>query len=62
MSPKIIVKLEFNTEKSLNSKIHTDAIKGNLIPPKLSPVQVTYTYASEADLLNVVLLGKTAKQ
>ena len=46
----------------LNYKIHTDAIKGNLIPPKLSPAQVTYTYASEADLLNVVLFGKTAKQ
>ena len=33
-----------------------------LIPPKLSPAQVTYTYASEADLLNVVLFGKTSKQ
>ena len=31
----------------LNYKVHTDAIKGNLIPPKLSPAQVTYTYASE---------------
>ena len=46
----------------LNYKVHTDAIKGNLISPKLSPAQVTYTYASEADLLNVVLFGKTAKQ
>ena len=46
----------------LNYKIQTDAIKGNLIPPKLSPAQVTYSYASEADLLNVVLFGKTAKQ
>ena len=46
----------------LNYKVHTDANKGNLIPPKLSPAQVTYTYASEADLLNVVLFGKTAKQ
>ena len=33
-----------------------------LIPPKLSPAQVTYTYASEADLLNVVLFSKTSKQ
>lgn len=46
----------------LNYKIHTDAIKDNLIPPELTPEQITYTYASEADMLNVVLLGKTAKQ
>ena len=46
----------------LNYRIHTDAIKGNLIPPELTPVQVAYTYANEADMLNVVLFGKTAKQ
>ena len=46
----------------LNYKVHTDAIKNNLIPPKLTPLQITYTYASEADLLNVVLFGKTAKE
>ena len=46
----------------LNYRIHTDAIKGNLIPQELTPAQVAYTYASEADLLNVVLFGKTAKQ
>ena len=46
----------------LNYRIHTDAIKENLIPPELTPAQVTYTYANEADLLNVVLFGKTAKQ
>ena len=40
----------------------TDAIKSNLIPPELTPAQVAYTYASEADLLNVVLFGKRAKQ
>lgn len=40
----------------------TDAIKGNLIPPKLTPAQIAYTYANEADMLNVVLFGKTAKQ
>lgn len=46
----------------LNYRIHTDAIKGNLIPPELTPEQISYTYASEADLLNVALFGQTAKQ
>ncbi|MBU5480301.1 KilA-N domain-containing protein [Blautia sp. MSJ-19] len=46
----------------LNYRIHTDAIKDNLIPPELTSAQVAYTYASEADMLNVVLYGKTAKQ
>ena len=46
----------------LNYRIHTDVIKGTLIPPELTAVQVAYTYASEADMLNVVLFGKTAKQ
>lgn len=46
----------------LNYRIHTDAIKENLIPPELTPAQVAYTYANEADMLNVVLFGKTAKQ
>lgn len=46
----------------LNYKVHTDSIKENLIPPELTPVQVSYRYASEADMLNVVLFGKTAKQ
>ena len=46
----------------LNFRIHTDAIKENLIPPKLTPEQISYTYANEADLLNVALFGKTAKQ
>lgn len=46
----------------LNYRIHTDAIKTNLIPPELTPLQISYTYASEADMLNVVLFGKTAKQ
>ena len=46
----------------MNYRIHTDAIKDNLIPPELTPAQVTYTYANEADMLNVVLFGKTAKQ
>lgn len=46
----------------LNYRIHTDAIKTNLVPPDLTPEQISYTYASEADLLNVALFGKTAKQ
>ena len=36
--------------------------KANLIPPELTPEQMRFTYASEADLLNVALFGKTAKQ
>lgn len=46
----------------LNYRIHTDAIKENLIPPKLTPAQIACTYANEADMLNVVLFAKTAKQ
>ena len=46
----------------LNYRIHTDAIKENLIPPELTPAQIAYTYADEADLLNVALFGMTAKQ
>ena len=46
----------------LNYRIHTDAIKANLIPPELTPEQIGFTYANEADMLNVALFGKTAKQ
>ena len=46
----------------LNYRIHTDAIKDHLIPPELTPEQISYKYANEADMLNVVLFGKTAKQ
>ena len=46
----------------LNYRIHTNAIKDNLIPPELTPEQISYKYASEADLLNVALFGRTAKQ
>ncbi|MBQ3479081.1 MAG: KilA-N domain-containing protein [Clostridia bacterium] len=45
----------------LNYRIHTDAIKEHLIPPELTPEQMSFTYASEADLLNVALFGLTAK-
>ena len=46
----------------LNYRIHTDAIRDNLIPPQLTPDQISYKYANEADLLNVALFGMTAKQ
>ena len=46
----------------INYRIHTDAIKENLIPPQLTPQQVNQVYASEADVLNVALFGMTAKQ
>lgn len=46
----------------LNYHIHTDAIKHNLIPKELSPAQTSIIYANEADVLNVALFGKTAKQ
>ena len=46
----------------LNYKIHTDAIKDNLIVPELTPQQKSFVYADEADLLNVALFGKTAKE
>ena len=46
----------------LNYRIHTDAIKENLVPPDLTSDQISYKYANEADLLNVALFGMTAKQ
>lgn len=46
----------------INYRIHTDAIKENLIPAELTPQQVSFVYASEADVLNMALFGKTAKQ
>ena len=46
----------------LNYKIHTDAIKENLIIPELTPAQKSFVYADEADLLNVALFGQTAKE
>lgn len=45
-----------------NYRIHTDAIKANLIPPELSKEQQRFVYADEADVLNVALFGMTAKQ
>lgn len=46
----------------INYRIHTDAIKQNLIPEELTPQQTSIVYASEADVLNMALFGKTAKQ
>lgn len=46
----------------INYKIHTDAVKEFLISPELTPQEMSYTYASEADLLNMALFGKTAAQ
>ncbi len=46
----------------INYRIHTDAIKENLIPPELSAQQINLIYASEADVLNMALFGMTAKQ
>ncbi|MDD5052536.1 MAG: KilA-N domain-containing protein [Sulfuricurvum sp.] len=46
----------------INYKIHTEAIKNNLIPKELSKMQINFVYASEADILNVALFGMTAKQ
>jgi len=57
--------LEWNLNRAkskINYKIHTDAIKGNLIPHSVSRKQQVLTYASEADLLNVALFGRTAAE
>lgn len=55
--------LEWSVSRTLakiNYRIHTDAIKEHLIPPKLSKQQIALVYASEADLLNMALFGRTA--
>ncbi len=57
--------LDWNFKRTLtkiNYRIHTDAIKENLIPKNLSKQQVSFVYANEADVLNVALFGKTSKQ
>jgi hypothetical protein len=46
----------------INYRIHTDAIKENLIPPELTQRQINLIYASEADVLNMALFGLTAKE
>ena len=57
--------LEWNLQRTLskiNYRIHTDAIKEHIVPNIVTKEQITYTYAEEADLLNVALFGMTAKQ
>jgi hypothetical protein len=59
------LKLEWNFHRTLakvNYHIHTDAIKENLIPSAISKTQAAIIYANEADVLNMALFGKTAKQ
>ncbi len=59
------ISLEWNVNRiiaKINYKIHTDAIKDNLIPKQVSARQQSSTYANEADMLNVALFGKTAKE
>ena len=46
----------------INYRIHTDAIKQNLIPPELTPSQKSFVYADEADMLNVAMFGITARE
>ena len=58
-------KLEWNLQRTLakiNYRIHTDAIKDNLIPKVITNKQTAYVYANEADLLNVALFGITAQE
>lgn len=57
--------LDWNLHRTLskiNYQIHIDAVKETLVPPVISPQQEGYIYASEADLLNVALFGKTAAE
>ena len=59
------LQLEWNLQRTLskiNYKIHTDAIKENIIPNLISKTQINFAYANEADLLNVALFGITARQ
>jgi hypothetical protein len=46
----------------INYRIHTDAIKQNLIPAQITAAQASIIYANEADVLNVAMFGMTAKQ
>lgn len=59
------LKLGWNLQRTIskiNYRIHTDAIKENLIPPELNKNQMQMIYANEADILNVALFGITAKE
>jgi hypothetical protein len=57
--------LEWNLQRTLakiNYRIHTDAIKEQIIPPEVTKAQSSLVYSREADLLNVALFGPTASQ
>lgn len=57
--------LEWNIRRALvkvQYRTHTDAVKAYLIPPEISKIKEGYIYATEADLLNVAIFGKTAKE
>ena len=57
--------LGWNVKRELskiNYRIHTDAIKHNLIPTELTKEQINYIYAEETDVLNMALFGQTAKE
>ena len=59
------LKLGWDLKRNLtriNYRIHTDAIKAHIVPPKLSQDQIDKIYASEADVLNKALFGMTAKE
>ena len=59
------ISLDWNVKRILakvNYRIHTDAIRDNLIPPELTPRQRSFVYADEADLLNTALFGLTAAE
>jgi len=59
------LKLDWNLQRTIakvNYRVHTDAIKENLIPAELNKKQIDFVYASEADMLNMAMFGKTAKQ
>ena len=58
------VRLGWDIKRNLakiNYRVHTDAIKENLIPPALTAQQHSIVYANEADVLNMALFGTTAK-
>ena len=60
---RLLLNWNLNREISkLNYKIHTDAVKENLLLPDLTIEQQNFVYADEADLLNVALFGRTAKE
>jgi hypothetical protein len=57
--------LDWNLNRTLakiNYRLHTDAIQTHLIPAEITTKQAAFTYASEADLLNVALFGQTARE